>query len=97
MATWVGSPIPTPAQEARGSSPVGRQQHYGAVELGDASDQVNLNDVVEVEVEADEAKADSEIPAPPQRSRLAQVCRLNEHRPGCLYNLVILASGAPSG
>ena len=76
MATftrWVGSPIPTPAKEARGSSPIGRQKHYGAVELGDASDQVNLNDVVEVgdgvKVEVDGDSADSEK----LHIRLAQV------------------------
>lgn len=44
---WVGSPIPTPAKD-RGLSPVGRQRHYGAVELVGSGEQVAVNDVVQV-------------------------------------------------
>lgn len=45
---WVGSSISTPKSKDRGPSPVGRQRHYGAVELAGAGEQVNVNDVVEV-------------------------------------------------
>ncbi|CAM9512220.1 unnamed protein product [Scytosiphon promiscuus] len=45
---WVGSSISTPKSKERGPSPVGRQRHYGAVELAGAGEQVNVNDVVEV-------------------------------------------------
>ncbi|CAM9209356.1 unnamed protein product [Scytosiphon promiscuus] len=44
---WVGSSVPAPKEN--GPSPVGRQRHYGAVELAGAVGQVNVNDVVEVD------------------------------------------------
>eukprot|EP00903_Cladosiphon_okamuranus_P006465 g6325.t1 len=79
FARWVGSPIPTPAKEDRGASPIGRQRHYGAVELGDAGEQVNVNDVVEV---ADGVKVEIDQPEDPasarQRPRLAQVLSMWE-------------------
>lgn len=72
---WVGTPIPTPGKDDRGSSPVGRQRHYGAVELGDPGEQVNVNDVVEVgegaKFEVDQPAGDSASGRHPPR--LAQV------------------------
>lgn len=58
---FVGVPIETPAKDDRGSSPVGRQRHYGAVELGNTGEQVNVHDVVEV---GDGVKAEIAQPQP---------------------------------
>lgn len=77
---WVGTSIPTPAKDDRGSSPIGRQRHYGAVELGDTGEQVNVNDVIEVgdgiKVEADQPAG--ELASARHLPRLAQVC---SHQP----------------
>eukprot|EP00752_Nemacystus_decipiens_P008516 g7605.t1 len=77
---WVGSTIPTPGKEDRGPSPVGRQRHYEAVELGDTSEQVIVNDVIEVKdevkVETDEVTAHAV--AARHHPRLAQVLSMWE-------------------
>ena len=39
--------MPAPTSKLR-RSPNGRDRHYGAVELADAREQVNVNDVVEI-------------------------------------------------
>lgn len=68
-ARWVGPPVVP--QNERGKSPIGRQRHYGAVELPGVGQQVYVNDVVEVlpKHNSGDSKKNQE-----QRPRLGQVC-----------------------
>ncbi|CAM9209280.1 unnamed protein product [Scytosiphon promiscuus] len=71
---WVGSSISTPKEY--GPSPLGRQRHYGAVELAGAGEQVNVNDVVEITDDAVKIELDGPEQhhlGKNQRPHLAQV------------------------
>lgn len=70
-ARWVGSSVDTPTTDSSGLPPISRQRHYGAVELGDTGEQVNVNDVVEI---ADTVKIEIRSGGSPSQPRLAQVC-----------------------
>lgn len=53
-----------PAPKSKPSrSPFGRQRHYGAVELAGASEQVNVNDVVEVTEKKQQQEPTQQHPA----------------------------------
>eukprot|EP00904_Undaria_pinnatifida_P000346 jgi/Undpi1/10311/HiC_scaffold_28.g12762.m1 len=59
---WVGPPVPAPKSKPS-RSPFGRQRHYGAVELAGASEQVNVNDVVEVTEKKQQQEPTQQHPA----------------------------------
>lgn len=79
---WVGSSISTPKEH--GPSPVGRQRHYGALELAGAGEQVNVNDIVEIEDVVNMETGGSEQHLKNNRPLLAQVC-------GRFFILVLLS------
>ncbi|CAM9323331.1 unnamed protein product [Ectocarpus fasciculatus] len=72
---WVGSSVDTPTTDSSGLPPISRQRHYGAVELGDTGEQVNVNDVVEI---GDTVKMEIGSGGSPPRPRLAQVLSMWE-------------------
>ncbi|CAM9435626.1 unnamed protein product [Ectocarpus fasciculatus] len=77
LARWVGSSVSTPKNDRAPASPIGRQRHYGALELAGTGEQVNVNDVVEISHAAVKSET-KQLGAFPKHLRLAQVLSMWE-------------------
>ncbi|CAM9743160.1 unnamed protein product [Ectocarpus sp. 6 AP-2014] len=78
LTRWVGSAISTPKNDQGPASLIGRQRHYGALELAGTGEQVNVNDVVEITDTAVKVELEQPGAISKRRLRLAQVLSMWE-------------------
>ncbi|CAB1100122.1 unnamed protein product [Ectocarpus sp. CCAP 1310/34] len=78
LTRWVGSAISTPKNDQGPASLIGRQRHYGALELAGTGEQVNVNDVVEITDTAIKVELEQPGAISKRRLRLAQVLSMWE-------------------
>ncbi|CAM9327749.1 unnamed protein product [Ectocarpus sp. 4 AP-2014] len=78
LTRWVGSAISTPKNDQGPLSLIGRQRHYGALELAGTGEQVNVNDVVEITDTAVKVELEQPGAISKRRLRLAQVLSMWE-------------------